>query len=466
MSTVDTPTGAYNAMRDAWDLPDALRGGTRAMRAAGTKYLPREPKEKVTAYQARLERTILFNAYADSLDRLASKPFRKPVVVENLPEKLTGIVPDCDGRGTSLTTFCRRWLRAAIHRGIAHVLVDFPPNPERRVRWDPMAPKRFLPYFVLVDASEAIGIRESVESGPQKISQLRRLTKSIEPDGEWGEREIEVVDVHQIGSVTSYIRVGDTWQPRGDPVAITIKDRVPIATANLCETGFMSATPCLEDLAWLNLAHWQSTSDQRACLRYARLPILFRRGQFLDAQGNPIDSITLGPGAVLSSASPDADIKYIEHTGAALKVGQDDLDHLEAKMEVLGLAPMMRRTGGETATGKALDAAQAATDLGGWVAILESALTDAFSVAAEWVGAELGSDFKVKIQADAELTVQGDAELRALASARLNGDISRRTFLAELQRRAVLSDTVDLDAESASAGDEPPEPGSSDDGDG
>ena len=32
------------------------------------------------------------------------------------------------------------------------------------------------------------------------------------------------------------------------------------------------------DLAWLNLAHWQSASDQRHILHVARVPFLFGRG--------------------------------------------------------------------------------------------------------------------------------------------------------------------------------------------
>lgn len=455
-ATVDTLSDAYKTMRAAWNLPDALRGGTRAMRDASTVYLPREPKEKETAYLARLNRTVLFNAYRDSLERLGSKPFRRPIVVEGLPDDLKPMIADCDGRGTSLTTFARRWLISAIHRGIGHVLVDFMPNPDRRVRADPAAPKRFLPYFVLVDASEVIGFREEADLGPPKLSQLRRLTKAFVDDGDWGEKLVESVTVYDYGAVRRFVKVEDAWVQFGDVTAISIKDRIPIVSANLCETGFMTAAPCLEDLAWINLAHWQSSSDQRACLRYARLPILFRKGDFRDEDGKETTTVTIGPGCVIASSDTSADLKYVEHTGAALKVGQDDLDSLERKMEVLGLAPMMRRTGGETATGKAMDAAQAATDLGGWIAILESALTECFTVAAQWMGVELGDDFKLKIAADAELSAQGDSELRALSSARLNGDISRKTFLAELKRRGVLSDTVDIESEvAASDADDP-----------
>ena len=54
--------------------------------------------------------------------------------------------------------------------------------------------------------------------------------------------------------------------------------------------GFMTAHPPLMDLAWLNLAHWQSASDQRHILHVARVPILFGRNLTL-----PEDGLALGP---------------------------------------------------------------------------------------------------------------------------------------------------------------------------
>src|SRR3546814_11327266 len=54
---------------------------------------------------------------------------------------------------------------------------------------------------------------------------------------------------------------------------------LPLVTVYAERTGYLTARPPLLDLAWLNLAHWQSSSDQRHILHVARVPILFEIGR-------------------------------------------------------------------------------------------------------------------------------------------------------------------------------------------
>jgi len=51
---VDTTHPAYDQMLPAWELVDDLMGGTQAMKAAGTKWLPQEDGESSDAYESRL----------------------------------------------------------------------------------------------------------------------------------------------------------------------------------------------------------------------------------------------------------------------------------------------------------------------------------------------------------------------------------------------------------------------------
>ena len=60
---VATPNAASMAMAQDWTLIHDLMGGTRAMRSAGEKWLPREPGESPEAYRIRLGRTYLFNGF-------------------------------------------------------------------------------------------------------------------------------------------------------------------------------------------------------------------------------------------------------------------------------------------------------------------------------------------------------------------------------------------------------------------
>ena len=54
MSTVATPIAAVAAQSEDRALVRALMGGTRAMRAAGQRYMPIWPAEDNESYKARL----------------------------------------------------------------------------------------------------------------------------------------------------------------------------------------------------------------------------------------------------------------------------------------------------------------------------------------------------------------------------------------------------------------------------
>jgi len=126
---VGTKSLAYLRMEQHWKLTDALLGGTQAMRDAGQEFLPKEPREKATPYRNRLGRSFLFNGYKDTVDGLAAKPFGRAVTLkgaEKLDPKLKMIEANADRQGTTLTMFARQVLHEAIHRGLSHILVDFP----------------------------------------------------------------------------------------------------------------------------------------------------------------------------------------------------------------------------------------------------------------------------------------------------------------------------------------------------
>ena len=52
MPDISTPNLDYNDMVEAWDINDALMGGTLEMRRQGKKYLPKWPNEDPESYKA------------------------------------------------------------------------------------------------------------------------------------------------------------------------------------------------------------------------------------------------------------------------------------------------------------------------------------------------------------------------------------------------------------------------------
>ena len=97
-TTVDTPCMAYNYMAVEWQLIDDLLGGSDAMRANSSTYLPQFNKEQEKHYNSRVNNSMLFSAYANTAKNVIAKPFSKPITINgNLPSPLDEIESDVDG---------------------------------------------------------------------------------------------------------------------------------------------------------------------------------------------------------------------------------------------------------------------------------------------------------------------------------------------------------------------------------
>ena len=75
----------------------------------------------------------------------------------------------------------------------------------------------------------------------------------------------------------------------------------------------------------------------------------------------------------------------MEHSGAAIAAGRQDLVDLEDKMAVMGLDMIARRPVMATATGRAIDAAHCHASLDALTS-LQSGMMAAFVMAAKWMG--------------------------------------------------------------------------------
>ena len=84
-NSIDSPnyeSEEYRAFLDVLALPEALMGGTDAMRAAGTIFLPQEEGESKDAYNSRVARSFLFGGFERTIGILTGEVFNKPVAVK------------------------------------------------------------------------------------------------------------------------------------------------------------------------------------------------------------------------------------------------------------------------------------------------------------------------------------------------------------------------------------------------
>jgi len=445
-ATVATPGKTWQKRSLIFELICDLLGGTAAMRAAGEKWLPKEPSEARQVYNGRLNRSILYGAFKDTIKRLTSKPFSKPVTIDgNLPELLEAIRWDVDRTGKDLDEFAREAFSSSLKYGWVGALVDYP----RMQRGATIADEKAAgarPTFVLVEATQLLGFKmvQDEQTGHHVLDEVRIHESMTETDGAWGEKETERVRVYK----------RDTWEiwTKSDNEGEWVKSeegphtfgRVPFDVFYTNRAGYLDADPPLEDLAWLNLAHWQSLSDQRNLLRFVRCGILFAKGFSQEEVDN---GIVIGPNNIVSSTNGEAVLSYVEHSGKGLDAGADDISALEERMEVMGLQPLISRTAKSTATGKVLDESRSSTDIMAWIDDEQAWLRRLFEMAGQWTSVVVPDDFSISIFRDFGIGHQAQEQIKSLTALRQSGDITRRTLLKEVKRRGLLHDELDVEEE-------------------
>ncbi len=435
----------YDHMAANWPLLEDLLAGTDAMRAAGNIWLPKEPRESSIAYDNRLHRSFLFNGFADTIEKLVSKPFSQPVTVQGeVPEPLDLIEKDVDMSGRDLTQIGRDLFRSLCVYGVGHILIDFPKTDGIESLADERA-RQIRPTMMHVSPTALIGWRsEKQANGRDRLTQIRIKQTQVEPKGNFIDHEVEYVRVITPDTF-------EVWRKEFDEDEFTLADsgthsfgEIPLVTCYAHRTGLLTAKPPMLDLAHLNLAHWQSMSDQRNVLRFARVGILFASG-FTDEEIE--DGLTIGPNQLVHSNNPDARMQYVEHNGRAIESGQKDLDALERRMEALGLQPFMQKTGGQTATARAMDESRVDSAVQSWIRSVENTLRDAYLHAAEWMNVPLPDDFGIDINNDFGVSLRASDDVKALLQMRVSNQITAETFLRECKRRGLLSETIDIEAE-------------------
>jgi hypothetical protein len=457
--TVANPSQQYRLMSPYWEMITALWGGTAAMRAKAGKYLPQEPAEPEAAYAVRVQRSVLTNYYKATVNKLVGKIFKQDITLnEDIPAQVKPLLENVDRMGTDINRFSQDWVRWAINDGLCHVLVDSPTTKGLPV--DPTLGQPTLatekaadlrPYLSLIKADSLIGWDSHVDNGKHILDRIRVYSCRWEkdPEDEFNQIKVEYVRVIEPGLHTVYRKGPKDDEYKAEPPIVTTDAEIQLVTLYTNETGFMMAEPMLLDLAYLNVTHWQSDSDQRNILHVARVPILFVTGvgdDPEDASGG--FKLVIGPNSV-NRGPQGADMKYVEHTGAAIEAGVKDLEQLELRMAAIGIDAITKKTGDVTATARALDQGEIDSPLQVVAKTLEDCVNKVLDYFAKWYN--LGDDAGGTCETfkDFGLSAQDAQDVQQLLTARANKDISRDTLWFELKRRGLLSDKFDPKAEAS-----------------
>lgn len=428
---VNTKLKAVQDVEADLELVKALWGGTRTMREAGTKYLPQEPGEEKQDYDNRKSRTTLTNVFKKTVNTFVGRVFEDTVTIADQPE-LDTFIENVDLEGRDFHRFGYDLARFTLRDGLRFILIDAPSAEGVKTKADEIK-ANIRPYFIEVDRRNVLGWKTTVVYAQKIITQFRMMEKATVNSDEFTSEEIDQIRVIEPAQITLYRKDerGDWILHETIPTSI---DFVPVVPVFSDRQGYMLSSPPLMDIAWLNTEHWQKSSDQSNILHVARVPILHWAGYkpTKDAEGNSSD-LVVGPNTLAKSPDPAARLEYVEHSGAAIGAGRQDLLDIEDRMVALGAEFTIPGKSGRltTATENVINEGGDISELSAFAQNLKDSLT----VAMDMVTKMMGITFTGSIVMKTDLGIMGDAvNIPELVKLRMNGDISREGMYEVLNK--------------------------------
>lgn len=419
---------AVDAMGQDWAIIAPLMGGTKAMRKAGEKLLPKYPGEEQDAYENRLALSTLLPAYSETINNMASRVFSEPLQLQDdVPQELAALLQDADMAGNDLNNWSVEFFRAGLSHGLCHAWVEVPRSDGVITKAQEKA-AGIRPYLILVKPEQVLGWRYD----GARLVQVRYQECVEVDDGDFGAETIQQIRVLEPGVWRTYRKPEKATQWALHDEGVTSLTEIPWVTFYTGRTGKMTAKPPLLELAHLNVKHWQSQSDQDNLLHIARVPLLF---MFTDD-----DQFQLVISAGKATRMPEGgDAKYVEHTGAAINAGRQALQDLIDEMRMAG-AKLLRKDqqATKTAAQSNEEAAQELSPLARMAGQFADVLATLLQFMADYMGAGDGGHVEMRGNFDADSIPE--VSLPTLVAMANAGKLSNETLFAEMQRRGVIAD--------------------------
>jgi hypothetical protein len=450
IATHDTPAvtnAAYDAQRPDWIVVDDVYSGTKAIQKKKDTYTPRAQGESDPRYERRLNRSRFYNVYRRTITGLVGRVFRRPpkLASDTTSPQIEAHVENIDGQGTHLAVFARRVFTHAVHHGHAAILIDAPrdPNLGRKPRLKEISDLGLRPYWVPVKADQIVNFATDVIRGVTVLTQVSIRECRMVADGRFGESE----DVtYRVFTLTND---GVTWELWSESAGkLSMEDSgivkgtktIPVIPIYAVDPlGWFHSRPTLLDLAETNLDHYAIQSDHRYSLHVASIPIPVIKNDGPINEPIPIsveDGIRLGV---------NGDAYFLEHKGTALGQTRQEMQDLEERMALLGMATLSRRTNqAETAEAKRIDAMEQESTLAVAARSLQDALEQGLHIHAEMIGEEAPS---ITVNFDFDGLTMTPEQFRAHLEAWQSGAYTLETFWTMMEQGGLLPEDFDRETE-------------------
>jgi hypothetical protein len=466
----------------AWSQARAVIAGGEAVKAAGTRFLPRLDAQTDAEYAAYVKRASFFNATGRTADGYVGQIFRRAPFIK-LPEAssalgraLKAFSHDADMFGTSLRAYARNVVSEVVAVGRAGTLIDWESEQENRVYASLYSAENILNWrveringrniptlIVLHEPTGAMARSEAdghhgEDSFERKAAEQIRVLRLV-PVGQGStesrptrERaamrcEVEVWRVLADGSRSGTRRrsTGAKWE--------LVERRIPLRLGQpLSLLPFVFHGPRhsrpevdklpLADVIEVNLDHYRLSADYRHGIHYTALPTVWVSGFAKDV------TLRIGSSTAWVTEQTGASAGFLEFEGQGLATFEKAMDRDERLMAVLGSRLLENsKKVGESAEAIqlhqlgehsilshiAMSVGESMTQVLRWAHWWNSTEAIPDDVTEEQVSLQLNTDFSTKGLSAAELT--------AIVAAWQAGAISRDTMVDLFRRGEVLPDS-------------------------
>jgi hypothetical protein len=339
-------------------------------------------------------------------------------------------------------------LQNALQAGHNAILVEYPDTKGAALTLADEAPLR--PYWVTIAKDNILSWRTSNDGGRTILTQIvLKETRSV-PDGVFGEKErtqyrvlyrdagVVGWQLLEITEQKAVVVVGEGLYPTQNEIPLA-----EIVTSG--RRSIFESDPPLLDLGYLNVAHYQQSSDANYSRYKTCVPILFGAGieAGVNDDGSAKPAIEVGPNSAVMTPNPNATLQYVSHSGGSLDNCEKALETLKADMATLGLAMLApSKRAAETAEAKRLDKATSDSALSVTARGLQDGIERALGFHARYLGLPDGGS--VEVNRDYEGMAMDPATMSAFAALIAQG-LPWEVALDQLQKGGRISEEVDVE---------------------
>ncbi len=438
----------------AWLRARDVIAGDDAIKAAGTRYLPRLDSQTDDEYDGYKSRASFFNATARTIEGFVGMLFRRspslklPAPSSGVGRALQTVTDDVDLSGTSLFAFCKGVVSEVLAVGRCGTLVDWQSEGTPRA------------YAKRYDAESIINWQTGQVGGRHVLTMvaLREWFESPDPDDGFKTVAVEQVRVLKLehGKKMSPRYVVEIWRKDTKKNSskktggwVMVETRTPLRLGQpLTLIPFVFHGPRhsrpdvaklpMADIIFINLDHYRLDADYKHGLHFTALPTAWVSG-FEKAD------LRIGSNTAWVAEQVGAVAGFLEFKGQGLGTFENAQSRDERLMAVLG-SRMLEATKMVGETAQAIELRQAGEN--SVLMSLALSVSDSMSQVLRWVywwnsteqtPDEVGQE-TVLMEINTDFSPKGltSFELTAIVESWQAGAISRETMFDLFRRGEVL----------------------------